>query len=166
MMMTLSGRFRAFAAATSMGVLGCGASGSLPEPIPGLPAELTAPGVYTVPAEPTVEFPIRTVRVEQAGGDVSIYYELPAVFQTVDPHIELAGAATTTGVFYLTGGAGSSTCTMTGARLRCDEHLSAVACRQAEARTALPVGRAEAVAVEAFCGDPIGVLSVQVPDAE
>jgi hypothetical protein len=165
MTMALCGRVRTLAAATSMGVLGCGASGSLTEPIPGLPPELAAPGVYTVPADPTVEFPISTVRVEQEGGSVSMYYELPAAFQTVDPHIELTGA-TTAGAFYLTGHAGASTCTINGAVLLCNEHLSGVGCLQGGTRTSSPPEGAEVFAVDAFCGDPIGVLSVQIPDAE
>ena len=143
-------------------LLACGGSGGGGAVVAGLPADFTGPGVYTVPADPTVPFPIAKVHVEQDDGTVSVYYDLPAEFFAQTPHIEFTGTPDGTATVHLTGDAGTSTCTVASAVLQCDEDLSGLQFDAAQAKAALPPGDPQAPAVDAFLGEPIGVLSVSL----
>lgn len=148
-------------AAISASTLGCGGA---PEAtaaaagVAGLPADFTGPGTYTVPAVPTVQFPISSVHVEQAGGTVSLYYELPASLVGTPTPVELTGVADGTGAIHLSGAAGTSTCTVQHAELHCDEHLSGIHVDAPPASN-----DPEHAAAQAFFVDPIGVLRVALP---
>jgi hypothetical protein len=153
----------AMAAMTAPLLLGCGAEEAVNPVVAGLPADFTGPGVYTVPADPTVPFAIAHVDVYQEGGAITVYYELPADFFADAPQVELTGTPDDTGTFHLTGGAGTSTCTVGTTVLQCDEHLFGVQFDAAQAKAALPPSDPRAAAVEAFLEDPIGVLRVTLP---
>jgi hypothetical protein len=141
-------------------VLGCGAPDEAA--VPGLPAELEAPGVYTVPAAPGATFAISSVRVEQGGGTVSVYYDLPADLVGRKERVALDGAADGAGSILLWGAAGMSMCTVSPTELRCEEHLVGVHIDAAQASAGLPPGDPRRAAAEAFSVDPIGVLGVDL----
>jgi hypothetical protein len=145
-------------------LLGCGADGVGGDEatMAGLPAAFSGPGTYTVPADPTVLFPITKVDVEQAGGSVSVYYELPTEF-AAQTHVDLTGPADGTATVHLSGDAGTSTCTIAAGALSCHEDLSGVQFDSAKAMSALPPGDPRAAAVDAFISEPIGVLTLQLP---
>jgi hypothetical protein len=145
------------AMAASM-LLGCGGDESML--VPGLPSDFTGPGVYTVPAAPGVSFAVSQVQVKQWAGTVGVYYELPTEFFAQAPDVTLTGTADGTGTIHLTGAAGTSTCTVETALLRCDENLSGVQFYAAQAKAALPPSDPRVSAVAAFTSEPIGVLSV------
>jgi hypothetical protein len=141
-------------------LLGCGGQVDGGATVPGLPADFTGPGVYTVPADPTVTFAIAKVRVEQAAGSLSVYYDLPAEFSAQEPDVELTGTPGGTETVHLSGEAGTSTCTVTPGLLRCEEVLSGV---RFDAAQAMAAGDPLTPAVTAFRSEPIGVLSVALP---
>ena len=146
-------------------LLGCDGSGDGGAVIAGLPTEYTGPGVYTVPAAPTVPFALAKVHVEQAGGTVSVYYDLPSEFFAQTPRVELTGTPDGTGTVHLSGDAGTSTCTVASAALQCEEDLTGVQFDAAAAIAALPPGDPQASAVAAFLSEPIGVLRMMLPVA-
>ena len=148
-------------AATLMGptILGCGAQGPLENSVPGLPANFKGPGAYTVPADPTVPFAVSSVGIEQADGMVSVYYELPPAFPALTPKVELTGVADQSDTVQLSGPAGTSTCTLSAALFECHEQLSGIQFGP----SVLPLGDPQGAAVKAFIGDPVGVLSVTLP---
>ncbi len=150
---------RAVAAMAVPMLLGCGGAAVDDPTVLGLPTDFMGPGVYTVPADPTVPFAVAKVHVEQAGGSVSVYYDLPAVFAAENSHIELTGPADGTATVHLTGDAGSSTCTVAAGVFSCDENLSGTRF-DVQATATLPPGDPRAAAVKAFIGEPIGVLDV------
>jgi hypothetical protein len=126
-----------------------------------LPANFTGPGTYTVPAVPSVEFPLAKVRVEQTAGMVSIYYDLPAALAGTATSVELTGTADASGTLALSGDAGTSTCTISPGLLRCDEHLTGIHLA-APSSTTPPSSQEQAA--QAFFDDPIGVLSLPLPN--
>lgn len=159
-----SARAMAAMAAMAAPALGCGgATGATASGVAGLPADFTGPGSYTVPAVPTVQFPISSVHIEQAGGTVSLYYELPAELVGQKTRVEVTGASDGTGAIQLSGEAGTSTCTVSRALLRCDEDLSGVHVAAPPASSPLSGSDPERAAAQAFLSDPIGVLSVALP---
>jgi hypothetical protein len=141
-------------------LLGCRGQVDGGATVPGLPADFTGPGVYTVPADPAVTFAIATVRVEQAAGGVRVYYDLPAEFSAQEPDVELAGTPDGTETVHLSGEAGTSTCTVTPGFFRCEEDLSGV---RFDAAQAMAAGDPLTLAVRAFRSEPIGVLTVALP---
>lgn len=143
--------------AASLFLLGCGATGSLA--VTYIPEDYWGPGSYTVPAVPSVSFPISTVHVEQEDGTFSIYYKLPATLVGQPTSVSLTGAPDATGTIQLSGTAGTSTCTVTSGVLSCQEHLSGVVVSEPPAEAT----DAERAAAQAFSDDPIGVLAVQLP---
>ena len=148
-------------AATLMGpmIVGCGAQGPLENSVPGLPADFTGPGVYTVPADPTVPFAVSKVDIEQGDGIVSVYYDLPPAFPALAPKVKLTGMADQTDTVQLSGPAGMSKCTLSAALFECHEQLSGIRFGP----SVLPLDDRQRAAVEAFIGDPVGVLSVTLP---
>jgi hypothetical protein len=142
-------------------LFGCGGNESML--VPGLPADFTGPGVYTVPAAPGVSFAVYQVQVKQWAGRVGVYYELPDEFFAQTPDVSLTGTADGTGAIHLAGAAGTSTCTVETALLRCEENLSSVQFYAVQANAALPPSDPRVPAVEAFRSEPIGVLSVAFP---
>jgi hypothetical protein len=151
------------AATAALMTLGCGA----PEPVTvaGLPTDYKGPGVYTVPGAPAAAFDLPGVRIEQTGGMVSVYYDLPADLVGTAQSVELTGAVDATGALQLAGDAGTSTCTVSPAALDCDERLVGVHVDAAQASAQLPVGDPRRAAVQAFTDDPIGILHVALPAA-
>jgi hypothetical protein len=147
------------AAMTAPMLLGCGAQSPLGDSVPGLPADFKGPGTYTVPAVPDVQFTIASVDVAQGGGTVSIYYDLPDAFPARVSKVHLTGTADETDTVELAGPAGTSTCTLSGTLLECHEQLSGV---HFDA-SALPANSPVNAAVESFIVDPVGVLSVVLP---
>lgn len=146
--------------AAALAMIGCGAPGA---DVAGLPTEFKGPGVYTVPEVPAAPFALASVRIEQSDGTVSVYYDLPAVLVGKLERVELTGALDDAGKIQLAGDAGTSTCTVTAAELRCDERLFGVHVDGAAASAELPEGDPRRAAVQAFVSDPIGVLSVALP---
>jgi hypothetical protein len=141
--------------------LGCGGASAPESPSsPTLPAEFTGPGVYTVPAVPSVEFPLAKVRIEQTAGMVSLYYELPAALAGKSTSVNLTGTVDPDGTVQLSGADGTSTCTVSSTLLKCNEHLTGVHLAQPVSST--PPDPQEAAA-QAFFEDPIGVLSLPLP---
>jgi hypothetical protein len=143
--------------------LGCGAEAFVDPSEAGLPADFEGPGVYTVPAAPTASFALSRVSIEQAGGVVSVYYDLPADLVGRTQRVELDGLPDGDGAMQLAGTAGTSTCTVAQALLRCHEALSGVHVDVAAASAGLSPGNPRLAAVQAFATDPIGVLSVTLP---
>jgi hypothetical protein len=139
--------------------LGCGGASS-PESATSLPAEFTGPGDYTVPAVPSVQFPLAKVRIEQTGGAVSLYYDLPAALAGKSTSVELDGTVNPDGTLQLSGTAGKSTCTISPALLRCNEHLTGI---HPTAPASTPPLNPQQAAAQAFFEDPIGVLSLPLP---
>jgi hypothetical protein len=138
-------------------LLGCGAATGDATML-GLPAEVSGAAVYTVPADPTVTFPVSKVKVEQVDGIVSVYYELPADFAAQSSDIKLSGFADGTATVHLSGDAGTSTCTVASAVLVCNEDLSGLRFdpSQVMANPTDPL----AAAIAAFMSEPIGVLTM------
>jgi hypothetical protein len=139
--------------------LGCGGA-SAPESAASLPAKFTGPGVYTVPAVPSVEFPLAKVRIEQAAGVVSLYYDLPAALAGQSTSVELDGTVDATGTLQLSGSAGYSSCTVSPTLLHCKEHLTGI---HVTAPTSTTPPDPQQAAAQAFFEDPIGVLSLPLP---
>jgi hypothetical protein len=142
-------------------VIGCGdeeptAAGAAE--MPGLPASFTGPGSYTVPAVPTVQFALPSVKVGQQDGTVSVYWDLPAAFPAEAPMVELTGTADETDTVMLAGPAGTSTCTLSASLFECHEQLSGIRFGTPD----LPATNPQSAAVDAFVGDPIGVLRVEM----
>jgi hypothetical protein len=145
-------------AAIAAEMLGCGGGHA---DVPGLPEDFTGPGSYTVPAVPSVEFAIARVRIEQNSGAVSLYYEIPAALVGKKTWVETTGSLdATTGALKLSGAAGTSTCSVSPALLRCEEDLPGV---PIAAPLAGSSSDPEIAAARAFQADPIGVLSVILP---
>ncbi len=142
-------------------LLGCGAASSAVDAIlPGAPVAFSGAGVYTVPAVPTVTFAIEKVKVEQAGGSVTVYYDLPAVFAAQSSDVKLTGPADGTASVDLSGDEGTSRCTVASGVLTCHEDLSGLQFDPAQAMADPPASAAVAAAVAAFQSEPIGVLTV------
>jgi hypothetical protein len=139
--------------------LGCGGA-SLPESMATLPTEFTGPGDYTVPAVPSVQFPLSRVRIEQTAGVVSLYYDLPAALAGRSTSVELDGTMNADGTLQLSGQAGTSSCTVSPTLLRCNEDLSGI--HVAQPMTSTPQDPQQAAA-QAFFEDPIGVLRLPLP---
>jgi hypothetical protein len=131
--------------------------------VPGLPADFQGPGTYTIPAAPAAPFALSSVRIEQGGGTVSVYYDLPAGLVGQKQRVDLTGTAEGTETILLVGTAGTSACTVSPGELRCEEHLSGVHVDAALATSELPSGDPQRAAVQAFSVDPIGVLAVALP---
>jgi hypothetical protein len=125
----------------------------------GVPAEFTGPGSYTVPAVPSVAFPIDKVHLEQEAGAISIYYQLPAELVGQATWVKLASPDGSADTLALSGEKGTSTCTVTVGLLSCDEHLTGVAVGPVPPS----VTDAQRAAAAAFASDPIGVLTVPLP---
>ena len=140
-------------------MLGCGAP--TPAGVASLPDDFTGPGTYTVPAVPAVQYALAKVRIEQANGSVSVYYDLPAELVGQTTQVELTGAPDATGAIQLSGDAGTSTCTVAPGLLRCEEHLSGIQVGKPPASP--PLSDPQRAAAQAFLSDPIGVLSVPLP---
>jgi hypothetical protein len=140
-------------------MLGCGAQGSLVAGVPGLPADFTGPGTYTIPAVPAAPFPFSKVHLEQSSGTVGVYYELPAAFPVRSPDVALSGTADGTETVALEGPAGTSTCTLSAGIFECHEVLTGLHFDPQD----LPASDPESAAVASFIVDPIGVLRVALP---
>ncbi len=158
-------RLMASALLLATAALGCGGEAFIDPTLAGVPAQLEGPGVYTVPAAPGVAFALGRVSVAQADGDVSLYYELPADLVGRKQDVALKGAPDSATMVRLSGHAGTSTCTVAAALLRCEEHLSGVDVDVDAVRAALAPGDPRLAAAEAFAVDPIGVLSLPLPAA-
>jgi hypothetical protein len=149
----------ALTAALTMGFL-VGCNGTVADArVAGLPADFKGPGSYTVPAVPTVTFPVSEVHIEQGNDDISLYYELPADLAGQKTDVHLEGAPDATGAIQFSGTAGTSTCTLTTGKLSCREDLSGIQLGPPPAST----GSAQSAAAAAFIADPIGVLDVPLP---
>jgi hypothetical protein len=146
-------------------LIGCGGASGDEATMAGLPGDLSGPGMYTVPADPTVQFAVSKIQVEEEGGTVTVYYDLPADFAPDSPHVVLSGTPDGTNKVHLSGAAGTSTCTIAAASFWCDEKLSGVHFDAQQAMAALPPGDPRAAAVDAFISEPIGVLTLAVPAA-
>jgi hypothetical protein len=119
-----------------------------------------------VPAYPSVGFTVPWVHIEQSGGSISMYYDLPAALAGRQVPVEGTGAPDDSGAIHLSGSAGTSTCTVSNATLSCEEHLSGIhlSPRWISPRAASDPQQA---AREAFVADPIGNLDVPLhPEAE
>jgi hypothetical protein len=125
----------------------------------GVPAEFTGPGSYTVPAVPGVAFSIDKVHLEQDKGAISIYYALPAELVGQTTWVKLASPDGSASTLDLSGDKGTSTCTVTVGLLSCDEHLSGVSVGPIPSSAT----DAQRAAAAAFASDPIGVLTVPLP---
>jgi hypothetical protein len=150
----------------AMATVALGCSGPAPAPtptVPGLPADFTGPGVYTVPAYPTVEFAVPWVHIEQNNGVVSIYYDLPPALAGRAVPVDATGTPDGSGPMQLSGDAGTSACTVSGGVLSCEEQFSGIhlSPRWISPRT---VSDPQQAAREAFAADPIGNLVVALPN--
>jgi|HubBroStandDraft_6_1064221.scaffolds.fasta_scaffold386825_2 hypothetical protein len=163
-MNAMSSALRRWLLGAAAAVVGCG--GAAVEEVPGLPADFQGPGVYTVPAVPAASFAVSNVHVEQGGGTVSVYYDLPTDLVGGKQSVALTGPAGGTATVSLTGAAGTSTCTVSAGKMQCDEHLTGVHVDVAQALSELPPDDPRRAAVQAFSQDPIGVLAVTFSQGE
>jgi hypothetical protein len=145
--------------ATLVAGVGCGSAHS----VAGLPDDFNGPGSYTVPAVPKAVFAIASVDIDQDGGTVHIYYDLPAELVGQKARVDVTGAPDRTGALELWGAAGASTCIVSHALLRCEEHLSGVHVVTLDPSAQASLDDSQRAAAKAFVADPIGVLTVPLP---
>jgi hypothetical protein len=165
--MTRLGRtlFTAAVAMIAATTAGCGATEDV-QPVASFPAAFSGAGTYTVPADPSVAFPVAEVSIATSNGVVDLYYELPESFYADSPGVYLTGTVQADGTAKLSGPAGTSSCALSATSLQCKEDLTGMRFNVAEAMDALPASAADARAVFAFFSDPIGVLHVPLDAAD